>query len=102
MVSLNIRSLKKHMIDLIKEPAIVRADVILVQQTCLKSAESEEEYQMESYNSHFNSAGEGKGNAVFFTDSYEHVSDISVEMYQISKIQSKKYDIICVYRTSRG
>ena len=37
IVSLNIRSLKKHMIDLIKEPAIVRADVILVQQTCLKS-----------------------------------------------------------------
>ena len=100
MVSLNIRSLKKHMIDLIKEPAIVRAEVILVQQTCLKSSESVEEYQMEMYNSHFNSAGEGKGIAFYFTGNYKHVSDISVEKYQISKIRSKKYDIICVYRSS--
>ena len=55
---------------------------------------------MESYKSHFNSAGEGKGIAMYFVEQYEHVSDISVEKYQISKIRSKKYDIICVYRST--
>jgi exonuclease III len=102
IVSVNIRSLRKHMVDLIKEPQILQSDVILVQQTCLGKNECTNAYQLENYLTHFNSFGDGKGVALYFKDNYEHVSDISKENYQISKIQSDKYDIICVYRSSNS
>ena len=35
LVSLNIRSLRKHFVDLVSEPELFNCDVILVQQTCL-------------------------------------------------------------------
>ena len=39
LVSINIRSLRKHMVDLISKPHIMQSEVILVQQTCLKKDE---------------------------------------------------------------
>ena len=100
IVSMNIRSLRKHMVDLIKEPNIMESDVILVQQTCLKKDESTITYHLENYEVHFNSFGDGKGVALDYKENFEHIADICKENYQISKLQSEKYDIICVYRSS--
>ena len=47
IVSVNIRSLRKHIVDLIKEPHIMESDVILVQQTCLKKNECTNTYDLE-------------------------------------------------------
>ena len=72
----------------------------MVKQTCLSEFEDVEEYEIVNYRSHFNSFGDGKGIAIYFMKNFDQVCDISLEKYQISKIQSKKYDIICVYRST--
>ena len=77
-----------------KEPKIMQSDVILVQQTCLKKNECTKTYQLENYLTHFNSFGDGKGVALYYKTNFEHCSDICKENYQISKLQSDKYDII--------
>ena len=46
------------------------------------------------------SFGDRKGIALYYKENYEHVSDICKENYQISKLHSEKYDIICVYHSS--
>ena len=80
---MNIRSLKKHIDDLKNEPEIAKADVLMVQQTCLSEFEDVEEYQIDNYRSHFNSLGDGKGIAIYFMENFDQVCDISLEKYQI-------------------
>ena len=92
--------MKKHHGDLLCEPEINESDLILVQQTCLKSAECTEEYNIEGYMNNFNSAEDGKGIALYHKEGITHVSDLKKENYQITKLQSEKYDIVCVYRSS--
>ena len=100
ITSLNIRSLKKHMVDLISEPQIQNSDVVLVQQTCLKKDEPTNVYELTNYNSYFNSYGDGRGIALYFKNNFDHNEHISKQNYQISKVKSPEYDIICVYRSS--
>ena len=100
IISLNIRSLKKHMVDLISEPQIQNSDVVLVQQTCLKKDEPTNIYELTNYNSYFNSYGDGRGIALYFKNNFDHNEHITKQNYQISKVKSPEYDIICVYRSS--
>ena len=86
LVSLNIRSLKKHLVDLNCEPQIKGSDVILVQQTCLRISECVDIYQLAGYMSHFNSYGDGKGIALYHKEDFKQVCDIRKERYQISKL----------------
>ena len=58
--------------------------------------------KLDNHLNHFNSVGDGKGIALYYKDNYVHVSDICTENYQISKLQSDKYDILCVYRSSNS
>ena len=100
LMSINIRSLRKHFIDLLKEPEMENCDVILVQQTCLQKKENTLIYQNADYNCHFNSFGNGKGIAMYFKTETDLIMDINTEHYQMSKLQYSSYDIICVYRSS--
>ena len=100
LISVNIRSLKKHLVDLKSEPQIKGSDVILVQQTCLGISECVDGYQLAGYMSHFNSYGNGKGMALYHKEVFKQSGDIKKENYQISKLSSEKYDIVSVYRSS--
>ena len=57
-------------------------------------------YDLENYLTHLNSFGDGKGVALYYKDHFQNVSDVCKENYQISKLQSEKYDIIFVYCSS--
>ena len=100
LVSVDIRTMRKHFEDLVEEPAILECDVILVQQTCLKKDECNMRYSIGNFTSHFNSYGERKDIAIYYSDYFIHESDVSKEDYQISNIKSEKYDILCVYQLS--
>ena len=100
LISVNIRSLKKHLVDLKCEPQIKGSDVILVQQTCLGISDCVDGYQLDGYMSHFNSYGDGKGMALYHKEVFKQSGNIKKENYQISKLSSEKYDIISVYRSS--
>ena len=71
-----------------------------MQQTCLLKDEGTESYKMNGYTPHFNSAGNGKGICIFFNNTFALDTVISEKSYQISKLVSKDYDFISVYRSS--
>ena len=90
LISLNIRSLKKHLSDLIGEPSIKGSHVILVQQTCLGIGDNILEYQIQGYLSHFNSSGDGKGIALYYGEDFKPIGDIKKENYQIFACVGKR------------
>ena len=51
---------------------------------------------------HYNSVGNGKGIATFFSKNYQVEKYITKNSYQITKIKSLTRDIINVYRSSSG
>ena len=98
--SINIRSLRKHYIDLVEEPKIQENTLILVQQTCLKMTEETSMFEIENFKSHFNSCGNGKGVAVYYKEEFQLETSINHQNYQISKFSSKNEDVICIYRST--
>ena len=102
LMSINIRSLQKHFLDLIKEPSFEKQDLILVQQTCLRRDDDLSRFQVESHCVHFNNIGNGKGVAVYFKEKFRPDIDISKNEYQMSKFCSDDYDVICIYRSTNN
>ena len=100
IISINIRSLKSHFEDLKNEPGLEDCDVVLVQQTCLRIQEMTDTFKLANYSSHFNNQGNGKGLALFFRSRFTPVLDVKEDRYQMSKLESNEYDVICVYRSS--
>ena len=100
IMSLNIRSLPKHFDDLIKEPGFEDQDIILVQQTCLQPNNVGDQFEVETYQKHFTSRGNGKGLAAFYTDRFRHEIDINKVEHQISKFSSTDCDVINIYRST--
>lgn len=100
IMSLNIRSLPKHFVDLIKEPGFEDQDIILVQQTCLQPNNVGDQFEVENYQKHFTSRGNGKGLAAFYTDRFRHEIDINKVEHQISKFSSTDCDVINIYRST--
>ena len=98
ILSLNIRSLSKHLPDLILEQNIRDRDLILLQQTCLPADQVDtSKFDIEDFQCEFNSVGNGGGLAVYFRDSFHHVKNITKKMHQLTKVTSSELDVICVY-----
>ena len=98
--SLNVRSLRKHIEDVRKDPVILSSDVICIQETWLEPEEDENVYQIEGYTTHLNSQGRGKGIAIYIKkNKFRHVMDFQSPYMQISKVTSERMDIIAVYRS---
>ena len=99
IISCNIRSLVKHFKDFTSYPQKELANVICLQETWFDPIKTND-FEIEGLQKHFNSIGAGKGIATYFSNSYNFVMDITNEKYQITKIKSKKHDIINVYRSA--
>ena len=99
IMSCNIRSIMKHFNDIQSCPQIELADVICLQETWLDPSVTNV-FEIENFQKRFNSIGAGKGIATYFAHNYNFERDITTEKYQITKIKSKKHDVINVYRSS--
>ena len=98
IISLNIRSLKKHHIDLINDPIIPHADFICLQETWLEENENTNLYQIQDFQSSFNSLHRGRGVATFSKQHYA-IINVKKENFQISKLSAKDFDLISIYRS---
>ena len=74
--SLNIRSLRKHLVDIASEPRLMKSDIMLLQQTSLHKNENSDEFAIEGFKCHLNSNGNGKGLAIYYKDIFHHDNDI--------------------------
>ena len=98
IISLNIRSLKKHHIDLISDPVIPQADIICLQETWLEKNENTDIYEIPDFRSSFNSLKRGRGVATFSKQMYQ-IIDVKKENFQISKVSAENFDLISIYRS---
>ena len=100
--SLNVRSLRKHIEDVRRDPLLQQADILFVQETWLAEEEEKEEvYQLEGYRGTFASAGAGKGIGLYVREGTPACSrhTFSLPHMQIVRICLAGLDIISVYRS---
>ena len=98
--STNVRSLRKHIEDVRKDPVLLRSDVICIEETWLEPKEDENVYEIEGYTTHLNSQGRGKGIAIYMKkNKFRHVMDFRSPYMQITKVTSERIDVISVYRS---
>merc|ERR1712121_599480 len=85
VVTLNIRSLKKHFVALTKDFQM-RARVINLQETWCCPEENGTDYHIEGYQLHMVNQGRGKGIATYHSDEFQVSGSINKEFYQMLKI----------------
>ena len=103
ITSLNCRSLRKHVEDIISDNFLLQSDVICLQETWLENDVNFDNLNIPNYNLHLNSSGRGKGLAIYIKgDCMKHVTDINEEYMQISKFTSNDLDLIVLYRSQNG
>ena len=101
VVSMNIRSLKKHHQDLLAD-FLSGALVIALQETWCEPETDNQQYALPGYNMHFESRGKGKGIVTYFKHGFHISKTINTELYQITKVTGKEFDVINVYCSSRA
>ena len=97
IVSLNVRSLQKHIPDVRRMVEMKRSDVLCLQETWLPANITG--YHIQGYDLHLNSVGRGKGIATYTTEDFNLDGHILQPNLQISKVTSQDLDIINVYRS---
>ena len=101
LVSCNIRSLRAHIADISTSSYIKKADLLCLQETWLKENEvSSQLLQITGFKAYFNSAGVGKGLAIYCKTSYTVEKEVKNDNYQMSLIKSSYLNIINIYRSS--
>ena len=101
--SLNCRSLKKHIDDIISDSLLLKSDLIALQETWEYDDAPSDDLNIPNYHLHKNSQGKGKGIAIYIrTDIFSHTEDIKESNMQLSKFTSSNLDIITLYRSTEG
>ena len=101
--SLNCRSLKKHLPDILSDDILMKSDIICLQETWLEDDIEIEILEIMNYKLHLNSNGKGKGIAIYFKeDILKHEVDIKDENMQLSKFTSNMIDLVVLYRSQAG
>ena len=79
------------------------ADVIFLCETWLDKYETGEHYRIPNYDLFLNSAGNGKGIAVYIkNDKMNYRGGYCAEDLQISIVENENLQIVCVYRSQRN
>lgn len=111
VVYLNIHSLNDKFEDVKADLIFPFADLIIFGETWLKNEEESNEYVREDtlrnsslnlneYQAHFNSKGNGKGLATYFSESkFSFKQDIKEEYLQVSVFESESLTVIGIYRS---
>ena len=102
--SFNIRSLAEHIEDLRSDQMIMFSDIICLCETWLiNDINQQDTLKLNNYELHLNSAGHGKGLAVYYNaEKFKHCIDVKKPLFQITKMRSEDVDVISVYRSSGG
>ena len=99
VASLNIARLAPHMDDLRIDPTLLKADLLHLSETWVQPAlEDAALYQLDGFQAHFVSVGNGRGIATFSRGGFHHQEDRREQDFQISKFTSPIIDSIYIYR----
>ena len=104
IATVNCAGLKPHYEDIKSDSRLLKADIILLQETSLNN-EIDTDFEISSHHVHLHiRQGNGKGLSFYFylNRDYDDECHIVEESFQICKIRLKNFDIFNVYRSSNG
>ena len=101
IMSLNVRSLQKHIAEIQRIVEKKPCDVLCLQETWIPANTIDvSSYEQRGYTLHLNSVGRGRGIATYTSDNFQLVGHIQEPNIQISKVSSSFLDILNVYRSA--
>ena len=100
IITMNIRSLRKNVNEVVRMFEFNPCDVICLQETWLMPGEDPSKYKVGSMIPWLNSVGMGKGVATYCSKPLTFKQHFCLEDCQLTKITSEKIEIINVYRSS--
>ena len=98
ITSMNIRSLPKHYEAVLKDFQ-VKGKVIALQETWCNLDENGSCFKIEGYKLHLVNHGRGKGVATYYSSEFKVSGSINKERYQMSKVTSRDFDVVNIYRS---
>ena len=103
LLSLNCRSLNKHIHDIRADPMMQMAEVMCFYETWQESNRNDGTLSIEEFKLHLNSFGPGKGLAIYYkSNCCQPEIILNDQNLQISKLSGDKIDVIAVYRSNDG
>ena len=103
ILSLNVRSLKKHIFDVKADQLLLANDILCFQETWFgASDDSLEIYEIDGFSKTFVSIGTGKGVGIYFSPKFTAATPVSKLKYQIASVLSEDLFVINVYRSSNS
>ena len=100
IVSMNILSLRKHYVDLLRRFENSCVNVINLQETWLEPNTDASDYSIRDMTPHLNSIGRGKGLATYVEEGFILRGEfIGEEHCQLMKVSNEDIEIINVYRS---
>ena len=101
IISMNIRSLRKNFVDVMRLFEFQPCDVMCLQETWLMPGEDPAKYEVGGMIPWLNSVGLGKGLATYCSQPFKFKQHYCLQDCQLTKITSEKLEIINVYRSSQ-
>ena len=100
---LNTRSLVNKFNNIKFDLNLRQSDLLVLGETWIPPNEEKcKHYKLENYEAHLNSAGRGKGLAVFYKQHFQHTVDLNEDNISMTKMESKDIDVIAIYRSQDG
>ena len=100
IVSMNILSLRKHYVDLLRKFENSNVNVINLQETWLEPNTDSSKYSIKDKIPHLNSIGRGKGLATYVEKDFVLRGEfIGEELCQLMKVSNEDIEIVNVYRS---
>merc|ERR1719233_732503 len=99
---LNCRSLVNRFENIKTDDSLRLSDILVLAETWIQNTVEGDKFELEDYKGHLNSAGRGKGLAVFYKVVVDKVIDYNEENVNITKLEIAELDVIAVYRSVEG
>ena len=101
ILSLNVRSLKKHIFDVKANQLLLANDILCFQETWFDASdENNEIYEIDGFTGTFVSNGSGKGVAIYFSPEFSQATSVAKPKHQIASVCSEELFVVNVYRSS--
>ena len=100
---LNTRSIVNKFGNIEADLSLRQSDLIILAETWIQAnTEVSGKYDLETYDTHLNSSGRGRGLAIFYKEEHENICDHNEDYIDITKIESEEMDVIAIYRSKEG
>ena len=100
IISLNIRSLRKHFFDVLSDSILMKADILSFNETHLTEHDNSSAFEIPNYVGYYANKGKGAGVAIYVSAKINILCSkkLVTDDFQIIKISTNQFDFFGVYK----